>query len=141
MDTLVYSASTFIIPINVAAMNNKYILMNMYILLTLASWAHHAVTHELSCLRRTECITRYNVIDVTMCYVAITYGLVYSVFFVPRLYFLIHCVCTLSAMYNCIRVQGNKYYYERGIKNWKRHTHHVLMHVSACAGFTVLSLA
>ena len=45
MDTLIYSSSLFLIPINIAAIKNKYILMNVFIGLLLTSWAHHSNKH------------------------------------------------------------------------------------------------
>jgi hypothetical protein len=140
MDTLVYTVSTFIVPINIAAVNGKYDLMNIFIFLTLTSWAHHGITHELSCIRRNSCSTLYNRIDKYMCYIATAYTILYAVFFTIRLQCLLYFACLASVLYTSEQVENNKFYYKRGIQNWKHHTSHVVMHMSTCVGFIIISL-
>ena len=140
MDTLVYTVSTFIVPINIAALNGKYVLMNIIILLTLTSWAHHGITHELSCLRRDKCVTLYNFMDQYMCKVTIAYTLMYAIFFTSTVQCILYMYCLAGVLYSSVHVENNKFYYERGVTNWKYHLNHVVMHLSACLGFIVISL-
>ena len=141
MDTLVYSVSTFMIPINVAALRGKYDLMNVYLGLTLTSWAHHGITHELSCLKRDGCKTVYNVIDLVMCRVAVAYTLWYAVLFTSRLQFFVYFVSLMSVVFSYYGyVTHNRLYYIRGLENWRLHKAHIIMHLSTCVGFTAIAL-
>ncbi len=141
MDTLVCTVSTFMIPINIAAVRGKYDLMNVYLCLTLTSWAHHGISHELSRLKRDECITVYNVIDLVMCRVAVLYTLLYAILFVNRLQFFVYFVCFMSVVYSYyVHVAHNAMYYIRGFENWKLHKAHIIMHISTCVGFTAIAL-
>lgn len=140
MDTLVYTVSTFIVPINIAAINGKYDLMNVFIFLTLTSWAHHGITHELSCLTRDKCVTPYNRIDAYMCRIAVMYTFMYAIFFTSVVQCLLYQMCLSSVVYSSVYVEHNKFYYERGITKCKYHLNHIVMHFSACLGFIVISL-
>lgn len=141
MDTLVYSVSTFMIPINVAAIHGKYDLMNVYMGLTLTSWAHHGITHELSCLGRTKCLTMYNRIDLAMCYVALAYTFVYSLMYTNRLQWVLYCICFFVDVYHYYKyVNNNTFYYVRGLENWNFHKSHIIIHISTCVGFAVIAL-
>lgn len=141
MDTLVCTATMFIIPINIAAIRGKYVLMNVYVGLALTSWAHHGITHELSRLGRTTCVTTYNRIDLTMCYSALAYTFVYSLMYTNRLQWFLYCMCFLIDLYHYyMYVNTNKFYYVRGIENWRLHKSHILIHLSTCIGFTAIAL-
>ena len=133
MDTLVYSASTFLIPINIAAVNGKYDLMNVYLLLCLTSWAHHSNMHI--CGEESF----YDDIDKLMCYIAIYYTLMYALAHMDLIRLVLYCICLLGVFVSFAYVHTNAHYTVRGIENWRYHIPHICMHLSACLGFIVIS--
>lgn len=135
------TATMFIIPINIAAIRGKYVLMNVCMFLTFTSWAHHGITHELSRLGSTYSMTTYNKIDVFMCRVAIAYSLMYALMCTSRLQCVVYLICLMSVVYSYYaHVEHNKNYYRRDIENWGFHKAHMVMHLSTCIGFTVIAL-
>ena len=153
MDTLVYSSSIFLIPIQLAAFKKEYILMNVIICLLLTSWAHHSNIHfryidninnnnninSISNNNSTEYTdTIYDTLDNYMCYYAIYYTYMYAVFFCTPRQCILHLICLFGVFINYYYVNQNVNYLERGIKNWKYHINHILMHVSACCGFIAI---
>ena len=137
MDTLIYTASTFIIPINVAAYTGKYVLMNLVLFLTLTSWAHHSICHTQ--YKSKEC-DMYEYIDSTTCYWVIFYSFVYALFYTTPLQFILYSICLSLVFYSYYHVHKNNNYYKRGLSNWHYHKYHILMHISACIGLTIIAL-
>jgi hypothetical protein len=117
-----------VIPINFAALNNKYLLMNVYIFLALTSWAHHACRHMKV---KNSCI--YDEIDRFACITTGVYVFMYTLFYTTlRKFFItltgIICICICYS-----RVLKNKSinWDKRGIKNWKYQKPHIAMHIAA----------
>jgi hypothetical protein len=138
MDTLVYSSSIFLIPIQLAALKKEYILMNVIICLLLTSWAHHSNIH-FRYINNTNHIyndiytnTIYDDLDVYMCYYAIYYTYMYAACFCTPRQCILYLICLFGVFINYYYVNTNINYLERGITNWKYHINHILMHVSAC---------
>ncbi len=127
LDTLVYTSSLFIIPINIAALNHKFILMNLYIFLALTSWAHHACRHMKV---PKNCI--YDEIDKFACLAVITFGFMYTLFYTTfRKFFItvLGILCVVVCYYrSCKNREGG--WKNRGIKNWKYHRPHIAMHIA-----------
>jgi hypothetical protein len=132
MDTLVLSASSFLIPINVAAIKGKYDLMNIYTLLCLTSWAHHSNMH----VSGTQSI--YDDLDKLMCYYAIYYTFLYAITQCCFVRFVTYCVCLIGVFISYYYVHQNSMYTTRGLENWHCHVPHLVMHSSACLGFLVI---
>jgi len=137
MDTLVYTSSLFLIPINIACCKQKYILMNIYTLLCLSSWTHHSCIHTQK-NNSSNTITIYDDFDKFMCFYAIYYTFVYALLFVSPIQFIMYMICLCIVFYAFSHVTQNINYYERGIRNYHFHTYHILMHVAACIGFIVI---
>lgn len=127
LDTLVYTSSLFVIPVNIAAYNGKFLLMNIYIFIALTSWAHHSCRH----MKVQKCI--YDEIDKLACIASFVYLLMYTLFYTTfRKFFFtfLGCMCILILYY---RVTKNRIlnWDKRGIKNWKYQKPHILMHMTA----------
>lgn len=148
MDTLVYTASTFLIPINIAAYTKKYVLMNIVLFLTLTSWAHHSIAHShmestgssSSLLSSLSISLTYGDLDKIACYWAILYSFIYALFFTSMIQFALYSICLGLVFYSYSYVHKNQHYYKRGLENWRHHKYHILMHLAACAGFTVIAI-
>jgi hypothetical protein len=127
LDTLVYSSSLFIIPINVAALNSKFLLMNLYIFIALTSWAHHACRH----MKTKECI--YDDIDRFACISLGVFMIFYTFFYKALREFIITIIGIFCILLCYYRVLKNKKlaWYNRGIKNWKLQKPHIGMHIAA----------
>jgi hypothetical protein len=136
MDTLIYTATTFIIPINIAAYNRKYVLMNVFILLTLTSWAHHSIVHTQQSVYTPSI---YDDIDKIMCFYAIYFSFMYALFFTSIVKFILYSICLTMVIVSYIYVHRNVHYAQRGLINWHHHKYHIIMHLSACLGFIVIS--
>ena len=134
MDTLVYSSSLFLIPANIAAMNGQYVLMNTLIGLSLTSWAHHS--NWQVCPGRTV----YCELDNVMCYFTIYYTFMYAILYSSRWQCALYMVCLSCVFYSYYNVNKNENYDKRGLSNWRYHKYHILMHVSACIGMTIIAL-
>ena len=140
MDTLVYTASLFLIPINIACYKKNYILMNIYILLCLSSWAHHSCIHtNISKNIDTE-RTIYDDFDKIMCFYAIYYTFVYALLFVSPIKFIMYFICLCLVFYSYYYVNNNENYYKRGLENYHFHKYHILMHISTCIGSIIILL-
>ncbi len=133
MDTLVLSASLFLIPINVAAIKGKYDLMNIFILLCLTSWAHHSNMH----VSGAESI--YDDLDKLMCYYTIYYTFIYAITQCSFTRFVTYCMCLIGVFVSYYFVHQNSMYTIRGLEHWHIHVSHIAMHGSACLGFLVIS--
>ena len=148
MDTLVYTSSLFLIPINIACYKKKYILMNIYILLCLSSWAHHSCIHTNTNTNANVNIsntididsehTIYDDFDKIMCYYAIYYTFTYTLTFASPIQFLMYITCLCIVFYSYYHVNNNKNYYKRGLINYHLHKYHILMHIAACIGFIII---
>ena len=157
MDTLIYSSSLFLIPIQIAAYKKEYILMNVYICLLLTSWAHHSNIHIIyninnninnnninnnnnnnSNNNQIYIDSIYDILDTYMCYFSIYYTYMYAMLFCTTRQCIIYLVCLFSVFVNYYFVNKNKNYLTRGITNWHYHIHHILMHISACIGFIAI---
>ena len=134
MDTLIYSSSLFLIPINIAAIKNKYILMNVFIGLLLTSWAHHSNKHI------SDKISIYDSLDNYMCYVAISITLLYALLYSSSLQIMLYIPCLLFVYLTYQYVESNINYCKRGLENWDCHVYHILMHIFACLGFITITL-
>lgn len=138
MDTLVYSASLFLIPINIACYKKKYILMNIYILLCLSSWAHHSCIHTNVSKNIDSERTIYDDFDKFMCFYSMYYTFIYALLFVSPIQFIIYIIFLCIVFYSFYYVNNNENYYIRGLQNYHLHKYHILMHVSACIGFIII---
>ena len=135
LDTLVYSASFLLIPINIAAIRNNYLLMNMYIALLATSWATHSIWH----VKDEKCKTVYCYLDNIICYSTIAVSFMYGILYAPFIQFLIYCVA-LSVVFFCYyELKDNPNYHKRGLENWHHHKTHILMHVSTVIGLSMVA--
>ena len=136
LDTLVYTSSLFIIPINFAALNHKFLLMNIYIFLALTSWAHHACRH----MKSKPCI--YDDIDRFACISACVFTIFYTLFYKSLREFIITIVGIFCIFLCYYRVLKNKKlaWKNRGIKNWRLHKPHIAMHFAAVLTGTYTAL-
>lgn len=139
MDTLVYTATLFLIPINIAAYNKKWILMNVMLLLCLTSWAHHASMH-VSGYREKYDQSVYDILDEVMCWYAIYYSFMYGLFFTTPKQFIIYCICLVGVFISHKNIVPNPDYTRRGVENWHVHVPHICMHLSALGGFIAVSI-
>ena len=128
LDTLVYSSSLFIIPINIAALNSKFLLMNLYLFIALTSWAHHACRHMNV---KNHCV--YDEIDKFACITLAVFIFLYTLFYTTCRKFIITCCCLISICICFQRIYKNRNFAikNRGIKNWKYQKPHILMHIIA----------
>ena len=127
LDTLVYTSSLFVIPINIAAFNGRLLLMNIYIFLALTSWAHHACRH----MKVKNCI--YDEIDKFACVTTGVFLFMYTFFYRSLRTFIVCILATICIFICYTRIFKNrkvniKY---RGLKNWKYQKPHILMHFIA----------
>ena len=128
LETLVYTSSLFIIPINIAAYNGKYILMNVLLFVTLTSWAHHACRHMNA---SRNCI--YDQIDKLACITLCVFGVMYTLFYNSWRKFIVTLIGILLVILCYSRVIKNREnsFYKRGLDNWKYHKPHIIMHLVA----------
>jgi len=136
LDTLVYTISFLLIPINIAAINAKYILMNTFIALLATSWATHSIWH----VKDKPCTTVYCSLDEVVCNTTITISFIHGVMYSQRIYFLMYCLSLASVTYWYLKLRGNQNYHKRGLSNWRYHKYHILMHASAVVGLSVVSI-
>ena len=137
LDTLVYTSSLFVIPINIAALNNKLLLMNLYIFLAVTSWAHHACRHMQV---KNHCI--YDEIDKLACITLSVFIFLYTLFYTTFRKFII-TFCGMICIAVCFsRVYKNREIAikNRGIHNWKYHKPHIIMHLTAALIGTYVAL-
>jgi len=128
IDTLVYTSSLFVIPINIAALNHKFLLMNIYIFLALTSWAHHACRHMKV---KKSCI--YDEVDRFACITSCVYIIMYTLFYTSLRKFFITVagiMCVLICYYRVCK-NRNDSWENRGLKNWKYQKPHIAMHLTA----------
>jgi len=127
LDTLIYTSSLFIIPINIAALNGKLILMNVYIFLALTSWAHHACRH----MKVKNCI--YDEIDKFACVTTGVFLFMYTFFYKSLRVFIVYILGTICIFICYYRIFKNRQVNitHRGLKNWKYQKPHILMHCIA----------
>ena len=125
IDTLIYTSSLFVIPINIAALNHKFLLMNLYIFLALTSWAHHACRHMKV---KKSCI--YDEIDRFACITVFVYIFMYTLFYTSLRKFLFTVLGLLCVLVCYYRVSKNRNdsWENRGLKNWKYQKPHIAMH-------------
>ena len=135
MDTLILSSCVFLIPINLAAIRQCYLTMNILTVLLATSWAHHALAHIKGAHSSV-----YDTVDKTMCGVATVYSAWYTYWYLGGVRQAVYCVCLGGVFFAYSRVRVNKWYYTRGLVHWKKHRFHVLMHVSATIGFVVMMI-
>ena len=69
MDTLVWTVSMMMIPIQLAARRAEYALMNHIILLLCSSWSYHSICHEYKHLPKSV----YYYLDKIFCYTLSTH--------------------------------------------------------------------
>ena len=84
LDTLVYTISFLIIPINIAAIRGKYILMNTYITLLATSWATHSIWH----VKDKPCTTIYCSLDEIACNTTIPISFIHGAIYSQIFYFI-----------------------------------------------------
>jgi hypothetical protein len=133
VDSLVLSSSLFLVPINLAAQNAKWDLMNLFIFLMGTSWVHHSNMHM-----QVSRSNVYSKIDILTCYVAIFYTFMWALLWTNVFYYYLTCLTGVTIMHFTDHNENN--YYKRGLKNYKWHVKHILMHVFACTGFIFISL-
>ena len=136
LDTLVYTISFLLIPINIAAIRERYVLMNTYIVLLATSWATHSIWH----VKDKPCTTIYCSLDEVVCNVTILTSFIHGAIYSLRLYFLVYCFSLASVTYWYLKLRGNPNYHKRGLVNWHHHKYHMLMHASAVVGLSVVAL-
>ena len=135
LDTLVYTISFLFIPINIAAVRAKYVLMNLYIGLLATSWATHSIWH----VKDKPCTTIYCSLDEVVCNTTIAFTFFYGMLYVPFIQFFIYCASLCSVVYWYFKLKGNPNYHKRGLENWRHHTNHILMHASAVIGLSAVA--
>jgi len=121
MDTLVFTASLFIIPLNMAAVRGQYLLMNQILFLTLTSWAHHAICHTHTYIEDV-----YYRMDKVACYSSIIHTAILALIYNSWLYWVFLAGVGISFEF----VKRNKNYTKRGLRNWHYHIPHIAMHLS-----------
>jgi hypothetical protein len=136
LDTLVYTVSFLLIPINIAATRSKYILMNTFIALLATSWSTHSIWH----VKDKPCTTIYCSLDEFTCNATIITSFIHGVMYSRFIYFFMYCVSLSSVAYFYFKLRGNPNYHKRGLKNWHHHKYHMLMHASAVVGLSMVSL-
>ena len=77
MDILVITSSLFLIPINLASINQLYLLMNHMIFLTLTSWAHHSILH----INNNYTNNIYDKLDKIACYSIILHSSIFALYY------------------------------------------------------------
>lgn len=133
LDTLVYTISFLMIPINIAAMRAKYILMNIGIIVMATSWATHSIWH----VKDKPCTTIYCSLDEVVCILSVATLTMYSFLYSRFIYFFIPL---FSGIYSFYKLRGNKNYHKRGLSNWRYHKYHILMHASGIVCLTIVSI-
>jgi len=135
LDTLIYTITLLLIPINLAASTGKYDLMNIYILLLATSWATHSIWHTSNDPKPTI----YCTLDTIMCYVTIAYTFMYAQLYVSSRRSYIYDFCLGLVIFSYLHIKDNKNYHKRGLENWHHHMYHILMHLSAVTGLSVIA--
>ena len=133
LDTLVYTISFLLIPINIAAMRAKYILMNVGIIVMTTSWATHSIWH----VKDKPCTTVYCSLDEVVCIASVAILTIHSFLYARFIYFFLPL---FSGIYSFYKLRDNPNYHKRGLSNWHHHKYHILMHASAVVGLSVVSI-
>lgn len=125
MDPLIFTASLFIIPLNMAAARGQYFLMNQLLFVTLTSWAHHAICHSH---KYKEDV--YHKVDKIAVYTSIIHTAILAIAYDSWLYWFFLSGIGISYEF----VKRNKHYEMRGLHNWHYQIPHIAMHLSTFAG-------
>ena len=135
LDTLVYSVSLLLIPINIAAIRANYLLMNLGIAMLVTSWATHSIWH----VKDSPCTTVYCSLDYTVCKTTIIISFFHGLLYATFIQFMVAFTALLIVLYSFYKLKGNPNYHKRGLENWHHHKYHILMHISAVVSLSVIS--
>lgn len=133
MDTLVWSATTLLLPVHLAAVRRHWLLMHHVMLLALTSWAHHAVVHAAE----SDAVGRpYHVLDRVVCRTVILHTAALAWAGSVHAYW--PFLAGVAACYT-LGVRTNADYCRRGLRHWRCHVAHIGMHLCACGGICMVA--